>query len=169
MDSTTLLFCNPLFLLTNSLRSCSAPASIPPRRSFKPIAIQASAGKEAISLPNHVKSKNLYEVLQINPAATAKEIKRAYRRLAREFHPDHVASPQDKNKNTQMFLNIHNAYVTLSDSCDRAGYDRQLSAQMRVPIARTMSNKSFDRGEAIYGYSCDRRRKGRSWETDQCW
>lgn len=136
------------------------------RRCFKMRAVQASVGAEAaISDQRHMESRNLYEVLAISPAATAKDIKRAYRKLAREFHPDHAASPQEKNESTQMFLRIHNAYVTLSDPHDRAQYDVQLWGQVRGFAGQTWSKVTNGRAPA-YRY-CGR--MGRSWETDQCW
>jgi hypothetical protein len=135
------------------------------RRCFKVRAMQASAGAdEVISAPGHMQSKNLYKILEINPAATAKDIKRAYRKLAREFHPDQATSPEAKNESTQMFLRIHNAYVTLSDPHDRAQYDRQLLGQVRGFAGQTWSKATNGQAPA-YRY-CGH--VGRSWETDQC-
>lgn len=126
---------------------------------FKVRAMQeASAGVEGISEPGHLASKtSLYEVLEISPAATSAEVKRAYRKLAMVFHPDHAASTEEKKQNCQIFLRIHNAYVTLSDPHDRAQYDRQVSA------GQTWSEMST----GSYRYSCGPVRQ--SWETDQCW
>lgn len=123
------------------------------------------SAETVISEPGHMKSKNLYEVLEISPVATAKDIKRAYRKLAKEFHPDHAATSQAKYKNTQMFLTIHNAYVTLSNPHDRVQYDRQLSAPVRGLGGQTWSNVTIGRPPA-YRY-CGH--TGRSWESDQCW
>jgi DnaJ-class molecular chaperone len=128
--------------------------------------MQASVGAEAAtSDTGHMDSKNLYEVLEIGPAATAKDIKRAYRKLAREIHPDQAASPEEKKKSTLMFLRIHNAYVTLSDPHDRALYDRQLSAPMWGFPGQTGSKATSER-PTTYRY-CGH--LGRSWESDQCW
>jgi len=132
------------------------------RRCFQVRAMQAEA---VISEPGHMESKNLYEVLEISPAATAKDIKRAYRKLAREFHPDQATSPDGKNESTQMFLRIHNAYVTLLDPHDRAQCDRQLWGQVRGLAGQTWSKATNGRAPA-YGY-CGH--MGLSWETDQCW
>jgi DnaJ-class molecular chaperone len=112
-----------------------------------------------------METQSLYEVLGVSQGATAKDIKRAYRKLAMEFHPDRAASPQGKNQNTQIFLRIHNAYVTLSDPHDRAQYDRQISAQVRGFSGQTWSSASYQRAPT-YGTW---RGRGRSWETDQCW
>lgn len=136
------------------------------RRCFKARAVQASVGAEsAISNHGHMESRNLYEVLAVCPSATAKDIKRAYRKLAREFHPDQAASPEDKNESTQMFLRIHNAYVTLSDPHERAQYDRQLWAPLRGFAGQTWNKAANGRTPAYTNYG----HMGRSWESDQCW
>jgi len=136
------------------------------RRCFKVKAAQASASAEAISGLGRTETQSLYEVLGVSQGATAKDIKRAYRKLAREFHPDHAASAQGKNQNTQIFLQIHDAYLTLSDPHDRALYDRQLSAQVRGFAGQAWSGGSCQQAPT---YGSWRGHVGRSWETDQCW
>lgn len=66
---------------------------------------------------------NYYKVLKISPKASAAEIKSAYRRLAREMHPD-VNSNQEKA--TKDFALIAKAYEILSNEQERAYFDRQL-------------------------------------------
>ncbi len=61
-----------------------------------------------------------YEVLGVSPDATDEEIKSAYRALARRFHPDTA----EEDHLTQMFRDVHEAYVTLSTPAQRAAYDR---------------------------------------------
>lgn len=55
--------------------------------------------------------KNYYSTLQVNPAATATEIKQAYRRLAKIFHPDSQNQSSDHNQ----IIQINAAYEILSD------------------------------------------------------
>lgn len=62
----------------------------------------------------------LYRVLKVSPHATAAEIKSAYRKLARKYHPDVCSSP-DANAR---FARIHEAYRVLSNSMLRSRYDR---------------------------------------------
>ena len=64
-----------------------------------------------------------YKVLGVKRAATASEIKTAYRRLARQRHPD-VAGGTEKA--AREFALISLAYRTLSDPQERAHYDNQL-------------------------------------------
>ena len=63
-------------------------------------------------------SKNYYEILEINESATQEEIKKAYRRLALQYHPD-------KNPGGEaQFKKILEAYQVLSDPAARAEYKK---------------------------------------------
>ncbi len=65
-------------------------------------------------------SKSLYETLGVSEHATAAEIKKAYRRLARKYHPDINKSPEAEEK----FKEINAAYEILSDEEKRKKYDQ---------------------------------------------
>ncbi len=65
--------------------------------------------------------RDYYEVLGVSPQATAEEIKQAYRRLARESHPDR--NPDDPGAE-ERFKELAAAYEVLSDPERRANYDR---------------------------------------------
>ena len=66
-------------------------------------------------------TKDFYEVLGVSRSATADDIKRAYRLLARRHHPD-VAD--NKSEAERRFKEINEAYEVLSDPQKRAQYDR---------------------------------------------
>ena len=66
-------------------------------------------------------SSDPYEVLQVQRNASAEEIKKSYRRLAREFHPD--ANPDDPDAE-EKFKEVAFAYEVLSDPDKRSRYDR---------------------------------------------
>jgi molecular chaperone DnaJ len=64
--------------------------------------------------------RDYYDVLGVNRQATQEEIKKAFRRLARQYHPD-VSKSTDAEAR---FKEINEAYEVLSDRDKRASYDR---------------------------------------------
>ena len=65
--------------------------------------------------------RDYYEVLGVSKAAPADEIKKAYRKVAMQFHPDR--NPGDKAAE-EKFKEAAEAYEVLSDADKRAQYDR---------------------------------------------
>jgi molecular chaperone DnaJ len=73
-------------------------------------------------------AKSLYDTLGVPKNATADEIKKAYRKLARQFHPD--KNPGDAQAE-ERFKEVQGAYDVLSDDEKRKAYDRFGSANGR--------------------------------------
>ena len=73
--------------------------------------------------------KNLYDILGVPETADAETIKKAYRALARKYHPD--ATGGDKRK-TERFKEVGDAYSVLSDDKRRHEYDRLRQAPVGV-------------------------------------
>src|SRR3954452_7973126 len=66
-------------------------------------------------------AKDFYSTLGVNKGASEKEIRSAYRKLARKLHPD--VNPNDKTSESQ-FKEINAAYDVLSDKDKRGKYDK---------------------------------------------
>ena len=69
---------------------------------------------------------NYYEILGVDKNASDDEIKAAYRRLAKKYHPDlYTTKPEAERKEAEeMFKKINHAYQVLSDPQKRAAYDQ---------------------------------------------
>ena len=67
-------------------------------------------------------TQDLYDILGVDEDASKQEIKKAYRKLAREYHPDR--NPDDPNAE-ETFKKIQKAYSILSDEEKRQQYDAQ--------------------------------------------
>ena len=55
--------------------------------------------------------RDYYEVLGVSKTATAEELKKAYRQLAKKYHPD--ANPDNKSEAEAKFKEVNEAYETL--------------------------------------------------------
>ena len=66
--------------------------------------------------------RDYYEVLGVSKTATEDELKKAFRKLAKQYHPD--ANPNNKEEAEKKFKEINEAYETLSDPQKRKMYDQ---------------------------------------------
>lgn len=65
-----------------------------------------------------------YEILDVSYTADVKEIKRAFRKLARKYHPDKI-DPKDRTEyQTKMFLRIVTAYEILTDPVKKSNFEK---------------------------------------------
>ena len=95
--------------------------------------------------------KDYYAVLGVPKDAAAKDIKSAYRKLARKWHPD--ANPNDVKKAEEKFKEISEAYEVLGDADKRQKYDalgsdwsraaQQAEAQRRYRTSQEPSGSPF--------------------------
>lgn len=96
--------------------------------------------------------RNFYEILGISHTAQAEEIKRAYRVLARKYHPD--ANNPDASET--LFRKVSEAYSTLSSSERRAKYNESLG----IPTAGE-GDSQFDSKHRIQGHVFDQESVGK--------
>jgi molecular chaperone DnaJ len=95
-------------------------------------------------------SRDYYEILSVSRTASADELKAAFRKLARQFHPDVNKEPGAEDK----FKEINEAYAVLSDPEKRAAYDRYgkegLSSMGGMPDFSTVDFS--DLFEELFGF-----------------
>ena len=67
-------------------------------------------------------SKDYYDILGVSKSASEDDIKRAYRKLARKYHPD--LNKDNPKEAEEKFKEVNEAYHVLSDADKRAQYDQ---------------------------------------------
>ena len=81
-----------------------------------------------------------YAILDISPNSSVEEIKKAYRYLARQYHPDkNHASDQSLNN----FLDIKTALDLLLDEDQRCQFDSHFSGWLQVPEMRCRKHQNI--------------------------
>jgi DnaJ-class molecular chaperone len=85
-------------------------------------------------------AKSYFAILGISPNAKSDEIRSAYRRLAKEFHPDHYAG------GSQRFRDIQEAYSVLGNSRRRREYERSIK---RVPPKTPLKSSLYPEPEPL--------------------
>ena len=81
-------------------------------------------------------NKNYYDILQINQNASPEIIEKAYKTLAKKYHPD-LQEESNKKEAEEILKEINEAYEILSDSNKKALYDQNLKNE-------TISQEDYD-------------------------
>ncbi len=87
-----------------------------------------------------------YKILNLQKSATDEEIKKAYRKLAMKYHPDHAAGDKASE---EKFKQISEAYAVLSDKEKRQQYDTFGSAGFKQRYTQEDIFKGFDMGDIL--------------------
>ena len=93
---------------------------------------EKEAAKERIEWRSAIKrieklaDKSHYEILEIEPTCTPADLKKAYRKMCLQWHPDrNNDTPEGKVKSTNMFQLINEAHETLKDPSKKRTYDHR--------------------------------------------
>ncbi|MBN8554931.1 MAG: J domain-containing protein [Deltaproteobacteria bacterium] len=87
--------------------------------------------------------KNYYDTLGVSKTASVEEIKKSYKKLARQYHPD--LNPNNKEAESK-FKEISEAYAVLSDADKRAKYDRFGSGNFGSDFDRAWQQSHSNQG-----------------------
>ncbi|MBI3621107.1 MAG: DnaJ domain-containing protein [Nitrospirae bacterium] len=99
-----------------------------------------------------LKQQNHYEVLGVEPKAAPAQIKQAYYRLSKTYHPEGPlgeCSKELKANLEELFHRITEAYMTLSSGEQRKQYDRTLSKQQAAELSQTSATKRHRSNEYV--------------------
>ena len=92
-------------------------------------AAEGASSRRAMATDSYCGVQDCYKVLGLARSAAAQDIKKAYRALSLQFHPD--KNPDDPAANDR-FLEVANAYEILGDAANRKDYDYTLDHPDRV-------------------------------------
>ncbi len=99
-----------------------------------------------------MKIKDYYEILDVERTASQKDIKEAYHRLIKIYHPDNHPGNQ---KIAEKFYEISEAYRTLGDLDSRLYYSIKLNEEL---LNKVLKHKKIQ----INGYTIDRKGKNQN-------
>ncbi|OMJ11630.1 Pre-mRNA-splicing factor cwf23 [Smittium culicis] len=119
---------------------------------------------------------NPYQALGITPEASQKDITKAYRKKALEYHPDKLKNFTNKyaqEKQAKMFMLVKHAYDTLMDDEKRAGVDAELKAKLqraqkvdRMTLERQKMKLDLEKNELAAKKEAEDRRNSRFKKYD---
>ncbi|XP_039813793.1 chaperone protein dnaJ 20, chloroplastic-like [Panicum virgatum] len=122
---------------------------------------EGGGGVRTEELEQDTMQRTFYDLLGISAEGSTDEVRAAYRRLALKYHPD-VSPPGAAAENTRRFIEVQEAYETLSDPSRRASYDRALARGVcRLAFSGSRSHRAY------YHHHQDHEEKSgwrRSWE-----
>ena len=85
-----------------------------------------------------IPSSNCYELLGVSTSANNAELRKAFRQLSKQLHPDTTSLPSDEA--TRQFQNVCEAYDLLSDPVLRANYDLSIEKENNLTNQKKESN-----------------------------
>jgi curved DNA-binding protein CbpA len=101
--------------------------------------------------------ENLYQILGVSPRATQEEIRRRYRQLVKEMHPD-----RNEGEEGEAIRRVNEAHAVLSQVKRRTRYDAVFFHEMRNGVRRASSFSSsfnYERTKRAYEAYLERTKK----------
>lgn len=86
--------------------------------------------------------KTLYEILEVSESASNEVIEKAYKVLAKKYHPD-LQTPENKAQAEKKMKEINEAYDILSNDQKRKEYDEELSRKLEIENQKNNMNRNM--------------------------
>lgn len=96
-------------------------------------------------------NRDFYKILQVSKSANTNEIKKAYRKLAKELHPD---KNKDDPNASEKFSDLSSAYEVLSDADKRKLYDRCGEECVKKEGMMDGGKWEFPKKAQVINYAC---------------
>lgn len=96
----------------------------------------------------HIMDKNYYDILQINKNASPEIIEKAYKTLAKKYHPD-LQEEKNKKQAEEILKELNEAYETLSDTEKKQSYDAFLAEQEQKKQNRVSTTNPINHSSSI--------------------
>lgn len=125
-----------------SCRPGTSSVTLKPRRRPGAFRITARAAAAAFA-PARTPAETFYDMLGISETGSISDIKKAYKQLARKYHPD-VSPPDRTEEYTKRFIKVQEAYETLSDPQTRALYDMNLARGLHLAFSTGRRSERMD-------------------------
>lgn len=100
--------------------------------------------------------KNYYDILQVNQNASTEIIEKAYRVLAKKYHPDAQTDEIEKLRCEQILKDLNEAYYVLSDVFLREQYDKELQNIKMQNMNTSTKQENIENNSNIHNNSNDK-------------
>ncbi|KZP23784.1 DnaJ-domain-containing protein [Athelia psychrophila] len=108
-----------------------------------------------------VTAADLYKALEVPKSASEQEIKKAYKRLSKKYHPDKNQAPGAEDR----FVDVAHAYEILSDATKRQIYDRHGEEGLRAHEGGQQHSNPFDMFSNFFGGGQQQQQQARRGPT----
>lgn len=97
--------------------------------------------------------KNYYEILEVNPNASAEVIEKAYKVLAKKYHPDLQLDVRKRAQAEKKLKELNEAYDVLSDQLLKDKYDREIEQENKEKMQKMYQNRENQNNEKGQKYT----------------
>lgn len=106
--------------------------------------------------------KNYYEILQVSPHASADIIEKAYKVLAKKYHPDLQESLSSKSYAEKRLKEINEAYDVLKDEFLREQYDFEFKKEQDNILKEEIKKQNFNQSDNVQSKNSKKQEYGKS-------